>query len=188
MDENKDDSEKRKDLLELVKKGEVTIVENLATRFECGASGRLENVVEMIYPTEYEPPEGLPLDSPMNRPDEQLTPMDRQLKVAMMHASPTAFDTRNLGVSLEAEVRAVTVGEKQWDVTLVFSRVKYLKNSTWVEDTIQMPVFSVTKSTHFLRVEDTQWSILSNQAKVSNEGVLDPETTQLSFLRVQQVR
>ena len=188
MDAQKEDSVRRADLIELVRKGEAKVAECQATRFEAGTTSTLESIIEQIYPTEYEPPEGIPTNSPLARPDEQLSPMDRQLKVAMRHACPTAFDTKNTGVTLEAEVRAVEIVEKQWDVSLVFTQVKYLKEKTWVEGTIMMPVFGVAKARHVLRTEDDRWNLLSSQAKVTDEGVADPATTHLSFLKVARVR
>ena len=188
MDGETDDSTKRADILQLVKESKAVVVECLASRFEAGMTGTLENIVERIYPTEYEPPEGLPSESSLHRPDEQLTPMDRQLKVAMMHACPTAFDTKNVGVTLEAEISGVTAIEKHWDVALAFTRVKYLKEVTWVEETITMPIFGVTSSKHFLRMEDNKWNLLSSQVKVTKEGFPDPGTTHLTFLKVRRVR
>jgi len=188
MDEQKSEDAQRRALLEMVKKGEAKIVESIATRFEVGTTSILENKVERIYPTEYEPSEGIAAGSTLDRPDEKLTPSERKLKTAMKFACPTSFDTKLVGNSLEAKVKVVDDEEELWDVMLLINNVDYLGDVSWVEDTIVMPQCGVTRQNNFLRVEVGEWSFLNSQNKVSEGGKSDSEATHYSSLNVKRVR
>lgn len=119
-------------VLELAKKKEATVVSMHAVRFEVGTSVNVESLTEQIYPTEYEPPEALPRDSPLHQSEELLSPTQKQQKVALTFASPSAFDTKNTGITLKADVATVTAEKDYWDVALSYTEVSHLKDREWV--------------------------------------------------------
>lgn len=169
----------RKTLLKMVAEKKAEIASMHATRFEAGSSVTMDGIVEDIYPTEYEPPETLPEGSPLLRPEEQLSPTERVRKVALTFASPTAFDTKNLGTTLEAEAKVANAEQGMWDLVFNLTEVSHLKDCSWVEGTVTMPIFKVNSVMGRSRVKDGAWNLWSCQAPAGEDGSPD-----LSGLRV----
>ena len=139
------DGELRKQVAQLVKDGKGTIIETLLCTALNGQKATSESIEEFIYPTEYEPAtlpekiEGKAAEAAGttegNRPDPSTGPM------------PTAFDTRNVGSTLEIEP---TLSEDGRIINLRFvpEIVYHVGNEIWSEwkgehgnSPVQMPTF-----------------------------------------------
>jgi general secretion pathway protein D len=138
-----------------------------------GESAKIEVIREFIYPTEYEPPElpqSVGTTSQNSDPDgggggAQIFPVTP--------ATPTGFETRNTGVTLEIEP---TIGENNYTIDLRFlpelvefegfinygSPIQTLGQDilgnpvsiTITENRIEMPVFSTRRVTTGLQIYD----------------------------------
>jgi hypothetical protein len=127
-------------LIEEVKLGKATQDQLLEVRTVDGQTVSVEQVKEYIYPTEYEPPElgTLPKELPAGFKDFEkfITP-----------AMPSAFDTRNLGVTME-----VTLDRDEKHAGAIFGRVSFSHVSLedmveWgeKESKVGMPKFSMQR-------------------------------------------
>lgn len=131
------DTELRDKLQELLKKGEAKMLETQMATARSGQKAASESVHEYIYPTEYEPPLPPKSDEDENAPST----------FPMNPAIPTAFETKNVGSTLEIEP---TIGENNKIIDLRFlpELVYHTGNVVWTEITegennykIQMPSF-----------------------------------------------
>jgi len=117
----------RKQLQEMVAKNDAKVLDTQMLVVRSGQKATTESIHEFIYPTEYEPP-GLPCGG---------KDKDKGLPSSSM---PTAFETRNLGCTLEIEP---TVGEdhKVIDLRLVPELVWHTGDTVWGEgkDALGMP-------------------------------------------------
>lgn len=149
-----------------VKAGKGTQDQLLEIRTVDGQTGTVEQVKEYIYPTEYEPPEigVLPKDLPAGFKDFEkfITP-----------ASPSAFDTKNLGVTME-----VTLDRDSDHAGAIFGRVRFTHVSLegmveWGEKAskVGMPKFSVQQINAAVSLRVNQSQMLGTLADPSE----DPE-------------
>lgn len=187
MDEELSGAKLRKEMLKRVEQNEATLALLHAVRFEVGLSVSTENLVEDIYPTEYVPPEALPDGSPLLRPEEQLSPVEQRQKAILAFASPDAFETKNLGVTLEADASAVSMGDGLWDLALVHTEVNRFSNKSWVEGIVTMPVFQVNSTKGVLRVKDGEWTMCSCQPLVDGKGRPDLSRVRMVLVNLKQV-
>lgn len=142
----------------------VTLVHCPVTALDASTRMLAEQVTEMIYPTEYEPPELPPAaiaTKDANAGSDQWT---RWLEAAGKYAVPTAFETRNTGETLEAVAQAVAIEEKTWDVALQFEVVQLVGMSPHgaADLLIQMPVFNSFRTGGLLRLVEGEWRLLSS--------------------------
>ncbi len=136
-----------------------------------GEKATIQVIREFIYPTEYEPPE-LPNSVGTSRGGDSDTLGGASI-FPVTPATPTAFETRNTGVSLEIEP---VIGENNYTIDLRFAPeltefegfINYgspiqspasdaLGNPvqiTITENRIEMPVFSVRRVTTALTIYD----------------------------------
>ncbi len=114
--------------------------EFLVMRMQPGGKGEIEEITEHIYPTEYEPPE-------IGRVPDHLPADFDQLEMFISPAIPSAFDTKNLGSSIEAESTFDNKRPDKVHVKLAASHVQVLGSESWGEgiSTVSMPRFSVQK-------------------------------------------
>jgi hypothetical protein len=126
-----------------------------------------ESIIEKIYPTEYEPPEMLPgaaAEEAIRKNAPQS--LDDFITRFTTGATPTSFETRNTGVTLEAELQPVSVGEGNWDVSISFEIVVLAKMDTFAPEAlgVTMPQFHSFRAGGLLRVNEGQWQILAAAA------------------------
>jgi hypothetical protein len=124
-----------------------------------------ESITERIYPTEYEPPE-LPVhvSGPPPPAKEEMPPTWREiLEKALTETTPTSFETRNTGTTLEAEAFRFPDADKTWEVAIAVDDVRLLGRDVFGASAlrIDMPVFSSFRSTGKLRLKEGEWQILS---------------------------
>ncbi|MCU0795959.1 MAG: hypothetical protein MUF31_08500 [Akkermansiaceae bacterium] len=144
--------------------------------------------IEKIYPTEYEPPQIL--DSPAAEDAaRQKTPssVDEFISSFTSGATPTSFETRNLGVSLEAEIQPVTFGKGTWDVSISFEDVVLAKMDTFTPEAlgVTMPQFHSFRAGGIVRVNEGQWQILASAAP---PAAIDASQAWVVLLRVDRAR
>ncbi len=137
------DDELRKQVGQLVKAGKATIVETLLCVAKDRKKGTTESIEEMIYPTEYEPPQ-LPCggSNTSKAAADKANPQD-----TATGPSPSAWETRNVGSTMEIEP---TLGDDKQiiNLRLIPEIVYHVGNTVWAEwkdeygnKPIQMPTF-----------------------------------------------
>lgn len=140
---------------------------------EAKSRNSTESIIETIYPTEYEPPEMLPAAAAeevmRKNPPQSLNDFITRLTSG---ATPTSFETRNTGVTLEAEIQPVTVGEGTWDISISFEDVVLAKMDTFAPEAlgVTMPQFHSFRAGGLLRVKESQWQILAAAAPPAAAG------------------
>ena len=127
--------------MSLSKKGQAKILESCMLVCKEGQKATIESIQEVIYPTEYEPP-GLPCNFRNNK--ERLA--DGVL-INPSFRTPTAFEPRNTGVTVEVEPTLATNG-MMIDLRLAPEIVTTLRLETWKEHidqwgdaSMRMPIF-----------------------------------------------
>ena len=145
------DGELRQQVGQLVKDGKASIVETLLCVAKDRQKGTIESSEELIYPTEYEPPQ-LPCNGGNKTKADAAkdTPQD-----SPTGPSPSAWETRNVGSTL---VIQPTLADDQQTVNLRLAPqiVYHVGNTVWAEwkdefgnKPVQMPTF------YTLRVDTT---------------------------------
>ena len=92
-----DASELYDELQAWTKEGKARSIEVVFGRFPIGSRGKIESIDEVIYATEYDPPEIPNTVRVGDGSDESLIPRTP--------AVPTAFETRNVGTMIEADTQ-----------------------------------------------------------------------------------
>jgi hypothetical protein len=126
-----------------------------------------ESIIEKIYPTEYEPPEILP-PAVAEEALRQNAPKSVEDFITRFTsgATPTSFETRNTGATLEAEIQPVTIGEGSWDLSIAFEDVVLAKMDTFSPEAlgVTMPQFHSFRAGGLVRVQEGHWQLLSSAA------------------------
>lgn len=143
----------------LSKDGRGKILESCTLVCLSGQKASLETIREEIYPTEYTPPQ-LPCGNPSNvrlASDPPVNPATR---------SPTAFDTRDTGVTFELEALAETDGSIE--LRLSPEIVTRLRLETWMEHTdrwgdgsVRMPIFQTLRAQSSITVAPGKFELVS---------------------------
>ena len=146
-----------------------------------------EAIVEQIYPTEYEPPE-VPPNTPAAKPDpENRTEFARKLQDMLSAACPSAFDTRNTGLTLEAQIQPVRAEEGCWDTSLTIEEVLLVRKDqvgTPLLD-MTMPVFSSFRIRTSIRLTESRWQLLGLSEPPRGEPA---NRRWLSLVRIDRMR
>ncbi len=144
--------------LALAKVDKARLLETCMVVCRSGEKTSLESIREEIYPTEYDPPR-LPCDLSSRRRRSYEPPANPAFR------SPTAFDTRNTGVTFE--VSAKTAGE-MIDLHLTPQIVSRLRLETWMEHTDQwgdgsmrMPIFESLRCMTSISVTAGKFELVS---------------------------
>jgi len=125
----------RKALIDMVKSGEATLVDTLWGRSPLIEMGKVEAIVEKIYPTEYEAPE-LPqfvVGGVTGKEESGSAQANVEVKGDLYTgATPCAFDTRNIGTTFEFE--AAVSGDHPGKIGLsIFLQIsKFLQEDRFV--------------------------------------------------------
>lgn len=143
---------------------EVSLVLSPVIAIDAPTKVLAESITERIYPTEYEPP-ALPGSFSGNPPPKEELPKNWKdvVENALTDATPTSFETRNTGLTLEAEVQAVTNAGKSWDVSVSLDDVHFVGTETFGASVLRitMPVFSSFRTTGSIRLKEGQWRLFS---------------------------
>lgn len=144
------DTELRKQLTQLVKDGKANIAETMLCIARSGQKATSESIEEFIYPTEYEPATG-PTETPAADKEAKDKPSTEPAKEPApdpaIGPTPTAFETRNVGSTLEIEP-TLSEDNRIVDLRFVPEIVYHVGNVTWAEwkgehgnTPVQMPTF-----------------------------------------------
>lgn len=149
-----------------------------------------EAIVEQIYPTEYEPPEFPPNIPPAKPEPENGSEFARKLHDMLSAACPSSFDTRNTGLTFEAQVQPVRAEAGCWDTSLTIEEVLLVRKEqvgTPLLDTT-MPVFSSFRIRTSIRLTESRWQLLG--LSEPPRGKPDEPATRrwLSLVRIDRAR
>lgn len=170
----------REQVHDMVLKNEAKVLETQMVVAISEHKATSESVHEYIYPTEYEPPQFLG-----SVPGEaEIAPR------ATSGAVPTAFDTRNLGTSLEVE-SAVSEDNKIINVRLVSELIWHTGNTTWYEGKdkggnsfkMEMPNFSVVRLNTSITCINGQYSLAGVLSPKDDKGEVDMTRKLMVFVK-----
>ncbi len=174
-------------------------VGELSTLARAGTWSTLENIEEFIYPTEFMPSN----DTEIIEQWEEGKKKDGKEGVATfkrMKITPRpgldgaglacAFDTRNLGNSIEAVLSNDDQGlilSCYWGRVLhianpVYHRIKV--DGEWIPD-VTMPLFSWSRITADVRLQPGQWTLLGATSEFLKTEKVDREHCLLVFVKVE---
>jgi hypothetical protein len=171
----------REQVQDMVSKNEAKVLETQIASARSGQKATSESIHEFIYPTEYEPPslpgtfEGKP---PKNPPEWSPAP------------TPTAFETRNLGSTLEIQP---TIGENNRIIDLRFvpELVWRTGNVTWHEGKdslgnpfkVEMPdIYSIRLSTALILING-QYTLAGVVSPKNDKGDADMTRKVMVFVK-----
>ena len=121
----------REALMELVKKKEARLQETLWGRSPLNKVGKIEAIVEKIYPTEYDPPELPNVVGGTSDDQEGVSASAADVKVPgdlYTGATPTAFETRNIGTNFEFEAAESVEHPGKIGLALYLEVSRFLQN------------------------------------------------------------
>lgn len=169
-------TELRKQLAQLVKDGKAGIVETLLCTARSGQKATTESIEEFIYPTEYEPAE-LPAEPSKDKDKDDKTKTTR--RDPAIGPLPTAFETRNLGSTLEIEP-TLSEDNKIIDLRFVPEIVYHVGNTVWAEwkgehgnSPVQMPTFYTLRVNTSVTLADGQSMLVAALSPKNKDGVPD---------------
>lgn len=175
------DTDLRARLTALAKEGKATVVETLAATGKSGHKATSESIEEVIYATEYEPP-----DLPCNGVSGQKSEPNRY---TVNGPTPSAWDTRNTGGTLEIEPN-IDEDTHFIDIRLVPEIVYHVGNRVWMEwqdahgkANIEMPDFYTVRMNTSLTVVDGQPFLAAALSPKNDKGVCDPTRKLMVFVR-----
>ena len=176
------DAELRKKVTQLVKDGKATIVETMLCIARSGQKATSESIEEFIYPTEYEPAQ-LPDDSSSKDKEKEKDKDANKPKTTRstdaVGPTPTAFETRNLGSTLEIEP-TLAEDNKIIDLRFVPEIVYHVGNNIWAEwrgehgnSPIQMPTFYTLRLNTAVTLADGQYLLAAAISPKNKDGFPD---------------
>ncbi len=185
------DGELRQQVAQLVKDSKATVVETLLCSTRNGQKATSESIEEFIYPTEYEPAElatdtvvkgenGLP-DQKAKKPDLAVGPL------------PTAFDTRNVGSTLEIEP-ILGIDLKTINLRFVPEIVYHVGNEVWAEwkgehgsSPVQMPTFYTIRTNTSVTITAGHYMLAAALSPKNKDGVPDFTRKLMVFVKADVV-
>lgn len=143
--------------LEMVDAGEARIVDTSIVTGMSGEHSSVESITELIYPTEYEP-FGLSCMPPKR------SSLHLQAGVDVRPIDFTAFETRNVGVTLEVEP---SVDHGRVDLGAAFEFVSLVSMTTWREyrdrwgeTSVEFPRFRTLRQSPHLSLGDGTFELV----------------------------
>jgi hypothetical protein len=173
--------ELRRQVAQLVKDGKASVVETMLCMARSGQKATSESLEEFIYPTEYEPAQ-MPGEVKVKDPDKAKEATEKPKVGPRDFATgptPTAFETRNLGSTLEIEP---TLGEdnKLIDLRFVPEIVYHVGNTVWAEwkdqygsTPVQMPTMYTLRLNTAVFLVDGQTMLVAALSPKGKDGVPD---------------
>ncbi len=180
----KTDTILRQRVAELIKKNKAEIIETQMVIARSGEKSTSESIREYIYPTEYEPPE-LPTTVKIeNGAEDKIKREDLATP-----PTPTAFETRNLGSTLEVEP---TIGENNHTIDLRVAPeiVYHIENKKWAtwkdkhgEADIMMPIFYTLRVNTGITLANGKPCLLAALSPKNDKGITDFSRKILIFVK-----
>ena len=184
------DTELRKRLAELIKDGKASIMETMLSTVQDGQKATTSSAEEFIYPTEYEPAE-LPIEAPAKEGEAPKIVSERILDA--VGPTPTAFETRNLGSTLEIHPTASADG-KSIGLRIVPEIVHHTGNTVWAEwkgkhgnSPIQMPQFYTLRFNTAVTVVGGRHTLLAALSPKDEKGFTDSSRKIMVFVKADVV-
>jgi hypothetical protein len=115
----------REQLQEMVEKKEASVFETMIMIAKSGQKATTESIHEFIYPTEYEPSDGLPVPTAQAQ-----GPSNPPVPKHVYPAVPVAFEPRNLGSTLDIEP-TIDFSEQNIDLRLAPEIIWHTGNNSW---------------------------------------------------------
>lgn len=165
---------------QMIEHDEATLVAALSVRSESGTKVVAESIQELRYATEFTPPQ-LPTSVP-----KDVKPGDALKNWPHVGIVPTAFETRNIGATMEMEATASRDG--QWvALTVIPQHVRFLRfNKTDAgvlasgeHLSVEQPYFSTMKGTLSMQLHSGQRVLLGMHKLPEEENKVE-----LFFFRV----
>ena len=181
----KNDLELRKQLGKMIKDGKAKVVENLLCTTTTGQKATTESIEEYIYPTEYDPADFFPIP----KPDADDTKTTAPIDVEAAGPNPTAFETRNLGPTLEI---LPSLSEKDGEIRLriVSEIVVHVGDVIWGEwkdkrgeNPIKMPTFYTLRFNCAVRLMNGKPMLANALTPMNDKGKSDFSRKVLTFVR-----
>ncbi len=181
------DVELRKQVAALVQGGKASILETMLCTARSGQKATTESIEEFIYPTEYEPAT-LPENAQVNKKDDANAAKSVRRDPAT-GPTPTAFDTRNLGSTLEIEPTLNEDGSII-DLRFVPEIVYHVGNEIWAEwkgkhgnSPVQMPKFYVLRINTSVTLADGKPMLVAALSPKDGNGHPDFTRKLMVFVR-----
>lgn len=179
-----DSTDLRREVQELVNKGKAEIVETAVCLARPGQKATVESIREKIYPTEYEPAE-VPNEIEIGGNVDS-----KALSQLVTPPTPTAFETRNVGTTLEIEPNIGADGriiDIRFSPEIVVDTGEFIwqsgKDSLGNENTIQMPLFYSLRMSTGLTMRDGQYRFAGLLTPPGEDGEADRKRKVMMFLK-----
>ena len=177
------DTKLRNTLTELISKGEARIAETQIAVAKPGEKASTESIEEYIYPTEYEPAE---------LPNEINVTLNGKEKIGRDFATgptPTAFETRNLGSTLEVEP-LLSHDHKIVELRFAPEIVKHVRNEPWAtwenergKSDITMPIMFAMRVSTGVTVEVGGYRFAAALSPMGEDGYPDFDRKVMVFVK-----
>jgi hypothetical protein len=193
------DGELRAKAAALVKDGKASIVETMLCIARSGQKATTESIEEFIYPTEYEPAQ-MPEKVEVKPDDDQgktgadtTKPSNEKLRIGPRDyatgPTPTAFETRNLGSTLEIEP-TLSNDAKYIDLRFVPEIVYHVGNTVWAEwkdqygsCPVQMPRMYVVRINTGVTLAPGQYCLVAAVSPKGQDGFPDFSRKLMIFVK-----
>ncbi|MEO5913097.1 MAG: hypothetical protein ABIS50_02615 [Luteolibacter sp.] len=180
----------RKQVQEMVAGKDAKVIETQLVSARNGQKATSESVAEVIYPTEYEPPE---LPGNFGSPGPSSAPVTSgatNLPSGPSTLTPTAFDTRNCGSTLETEA-TLSPDEKSVNLRLVPELVWHTGNTSWLDlkdslgndSKVQMPNFYTLRFNTVLSCVNGRYLMAAVLSPKDEKGVPDMSRKVMVFVK-----
>jgi len=149
----------RNKLIAQAKTGKAKLISNQSILARSGERAMSESIREFTYETEYEPAEGIP------NKEEDPSSSSYKPMLAIFPPNPTAFETRNLGTTIQVEP---ILGQDMEIIDLnikpeIVKQVGYHVFSEWVTEStkskVQLPIFYSIRLNTSLTLKNAQFTL-----------------------------
>lgn len=179
------DTALRKRVAEWVKSKKAKIIETQMVIARSGEKATSESIREYIYPTEYEPSE-IPNEVHLHNEDGDSKVPNKEIATG---PTPTAFETRNLGATLEVEP-TLTDDNLYIDLRLAPEIVYHVENMKWAtwkdkhgQSDIMMPIMYSLRVNTALTLANGRPSLVAALSPKDEKGVTDFSRKVLVFVQ-----
>ncbi len=174
----------RQKVQEMVTKNEAKVLETQMVTVKSGQKSTTESIQEFIYPTEYMPP------SEKDSKKSPVATFSPSNSFPFNPATPTAFETRNCGSTLEAEPTLDETG-KLVDVRLVPELVWHTGNTVWQEakdelgnlSKIEMPGIYALQFNASITCLAGQYTLAAISSPKDDNGITDMTQKVMIFVK-----
>ena len=181
------DGEVRKQVAQLVKDGKAAIAETMLCVTRSGQKATTESIEEFIYPTEYEPAE-ISIESSSKEKDAK-EPTKEVVRDNATGPTPTAFETRNLGSTMEIEP-TLSDDEKTVELRIIPEMVHHVGNQVWAEwkgehgnSPIQMPIMYTVRLNTAVTLATGRYTLLAALSPKNKDGFPDSTRKLMVFVK-----